>query len=96
MSAAANTMTTFEGAKAAEGGMLYKGMLCQPIIDKCEGCERTREFEGVNYCTSYPQPAAKWELGACNFATHVRAEVEAAGKVKINPLKASKRAARGR
>lgn len=69
---------------------------CFPIIDKCEGCERTKEFEGQKYCTSYPDPSKKWANGVCNFATHVRASVDKEGKVKVNPLKASKRAARGR
>jgi hypothetical protein len=35
-------------------------------------------------------------LGVCNFATHVKASVDKQGKIKVNPLKASKRAARGR
>lgn len=86
---------SFEGAVMSEEGMLYNGFVCQPIVEKCDGCERTKGFEGNTYCTSYAQPAARWAMGACNFATHVKAEMEG-GKVKINPLKASKRAARGR
>jgi len=72
------------------------GVECFPIIDKCEGCERTKEHEGVKFCASYPNPARKWAHKVCNFATHVKAEVDKTGKVKVNPLKASKRAARGR
>jgi hypothetical protein len=72
------------------------GIECHPIIDKCQGCERTKEVEGATYCTSYPLPERKWAQKVCNFATHVKLEVDKGGKVNINPLKASKRAARGR
>lgn len=69
---------------------------CKPVIDKCEGCERTKEFEGQKFCSSYRDPSRKWAHGVCNFATHVKATVDTSGKVKVNPLKASKRAARGK
>nr|WP_244147330.1 PxxKW family cysteine-rich protein [Desulfonatronovibrio hydrogenovorans] len=80
----------------ASSGCSFKDGFCLPVVEKCEGCDRTKEFEGKIYCNSYPDPEAKWDHGACNFATHVQAVVDKAGKVKINPLKASKRAARGR
>jgi len=91
-------MTTnfFEGAVKTEEGLSFNGFILQPIADKCNGCQRIAEFEGEKYCKSYPQPAMKWVHGACNFATHVKAIVDKSGKVKINPLKASKRAAHGR
>lgn len=76
--------------------MTVNGVECFPIIDKCEGCERAKEYEGVKFCGSYPSPERKWAGKVCNFATHVKAEVDKTGKVKVNPLKASKRAARGR
>ena len=63
----------------------------QSIVEKCEGCERVVEVESTRYCRTYAEPAAKWKLGLCNFATHVKSEVTAA-KIRINPLKASKRA----
>ena len=74
--------------KTAEG-VVVNGFVVSPIIDKCEGCDRIREFEGENFCS-----ASKWSGGRCNFATHVKVQVAAAAKV--NPLKASKRAAKGR
>jgi hypothetical protein len=72
------------------------GVECHPIVEKCQGCERTKDVEGVTYCASYPMPERKWAQKVCNFATHVKLEVDKGGKVNINPLKASKRAARGR
>jgi len=84
---------SFPEATMTPDGMLYNGTLFQPIIDKCEGCGRVREFEDARYCSSYPLPTAKWSLGLCNFSTHTR--VSAGVQAKVNPLKASKRAAKG-
>ena len=81
---------TLVGAVKTEQGVEVKGMLMQPVVEKCEGCDRIREFEGENFCSSYASPASKWSGGRCNFATHVKVQVAAAAKV--NPLKASKRA----
>ena len=63
----------------------------KPVIDKCEGCERIVAEEGVKYCQSYLNPAAKWRLGLCNFATHAKPEITVT-KIRVNPLKAAKRA----
>jgi hypothetical protein len=89
----AKNIQTFPGAVLAEGGMKYNGAVFQPVVDKCEGCGRISEFEGGKYCSSYPMPAAKWSMGNCNFSTHARATQ--AAQAKVNPLKASKRAAKG-
>ncbi len=86
----------FEDAVKTDQGLEFKGFVLQPIVEKCEGCERVAVHEGESYCSSYPNPASKWHRGGCNFATHIKAEMDKSGKVKINPLKASKRAARGR
>lgn len=63
-----------------------------PIIDRCNGCDRVIERNENKYCKTYALPESKWKLGICNFATHEKLEV-AVSKVKVNPLKASKRAA---
>lgn len=83
------------GAEMTAEGLKYKGVILQPAVEQCEGCERLVPIEGQKYCPSYPVPAVKWAKGVCNFATHVRASVDSTGKTKINPLKASKRAAHG-
>ena len=79
--------------KTAEG-VVVNGFVVSPIIDKCEGCDRIREFEGENFSSSYASPASKWSGGRSNFATNVKVQVAAAANV--HPLKASKRAAKGR
>ncbi len=66
----------------------------RPIIEKCEGCERIVEDAGTQFCRSYLQPEAKWRIGICNFASHVKPEIKVI-KVRINPLKAAKRASKG-
>jgi len=63
----------------------------KPIIEKCDGCERITIENKDNYCKTYANPAAKWRNGLCNFATHVKPEIKVQ-KIRINPLKASKRA----
>ena len=84
---------TLVGAVKTEQGVEVKGMLMQPVVEKCEGCDRVRTFEEQQFCGSYPNPAKKWFDGRCNFATHIKTE---SGKAaKVNPLKASKRAAKG-
>ena len=91
MSKASNV---FPGATQTPHGRTFNGARVQPAIDKCEGCGRVRDFEGAQYCSSYPMPASKWTMGNCNFSTHTRVMQAAQGKV--NPLKASKRAAKGK
>ena len=67
----------------------------QPIVERCEGCERIVEENSIKYCRTYLDPAAKWRLGMCNFATHAKSEVVQQAR-SLNPLKASKRAARSK
>jgi len=76
-----------------EAAVSYKERNFRPIVEKCEGCERIAEEEGVRYCQSYLKPEAKWRLGICNFATHAKPEITVT-KVRVNPLKAAKRASK--
>ena len=79
----------------SKSGCKYKDGACKPIVEQCEGCERIEEFNGVKYCMVFPEPSKKWKNGLCNFATHKKPEFVEASK-RVNPLKASKRAAAGR
>ena len=76
---------------SAEAKARFTGGLFNPVIDKCEGCERIVSVDKKDFCHTYISPEAKWKLGICNFATHVKPEI-ITSKIKINPLKASKRA----
>ncbi len=74
-------------------GCSYNGGLCHEVVEQCNGCNRTTEHSSAWYCTACPEPARKWQHGNCNLATHVAA-AGSKKQAKINPLKASKRAAR--
>lgn len=63
----------------------------KPIIEKCDGCARIVEEGSEKYCKTYANPEAKWRNGLCNFATHAKPEI-IVQTVRVNPLKASKRA----
>jgi len=74
-------------------GCGFNGGACHTIVEQCEGCDRAREFATGTYCMNFPDPAIKWRRGNCNMATNIKVEEKVQGP-KINPLKASKRAAR--
>lgn len=78
---------------ASKASVNYSDGRFQPVIDKCNGCGRIVNQDGVEYCNSYLYPEAKWKLGLCNFATHAKPEINVV-KVRINPLKAAKRASK--
>ena len=74
-----------------QAAMTYSERSFQPVVEKCEGCERIVEEAGTQFCQSYLKPESKWRLGICNFATHAKPEIKVT-TVRINPLKAAKRA----
>lgn len=74
-------------------GCSFFGGSCKPVIDKCEGCAKIITYNSENYCSSFPDPASRWQNGTCNMATHIKRDVEQIKK-KINPLKASKKGIR--
>ena len=87
-------MSPLQNAVKTAEGVCVNGFVVDPCVEQCTGCERVREFEEQQFCSSYPNPASKWAGGRCNFATHIK--VASAAQAKVNPLKASKRAAKGR
>jgi hypothetical protein len=74
----------------AKAGCTFNGGRCLTVLDKCEGCGNVREFPAGQFCAVFANPASKWTLGRCNFATHLKSEAKKEEK-KLNPLKASKR-----
>lgn len=71
-------------------GCSYKSGICHKIVEQCDGCNRSAEFSSGWYCAACPDPSLKWKNGNCNLASHITSSSSAV-KVKINPLKASKR-----
>lgn len=88
-------LKNLEGCMQKQAAVNYSDGRYKPIVEKCEGCERIVEDSGTRYCQSYLNPAAKWKLGFCNFATHAKPEI-AVAKIRINPLKAAKRASKSK
>lgn len=73
-------------------GCVFPGNTCQTIVEDCEGCDRITEGSIGKVCSTCPSPALKWEDGLCNFATHRKVEITSEQQ-RVNPLKASKKAA---
>jgi hypothetical protein len=65
------------------------------VVAECEGCDRIVEGTIGQVCSLAPSPSHKWAGGLCNFATHRKVEIKIE-ELKINPLKASKKAAGGK
>ncbi|MDR3320653.1 MAG: PxxKW family cysteine-rich protein [Desulfovibrio sp.] len=88
-------MIDLKNAVKTADGVTLNGFLLSSVVEQCSGCDRVRGFEEQQFCSSYPEPISKWTGGRCNFATHIKAQASTAA-TKMNPLKASKRAAKGR
>lgn len=78
-----------------KNGCSFNGGQCYPVVEQCEGCERVLNLPQGKYCAAVPNPQVKWRIGSCNLATHVKRATTKEQELKINPLKASKRKARG-
>jgi hypothetical protein len=58
-----------------------------PIVKQCIGCEN---IEG-EFCRTWATPAAKWRVGVCASATHVKPETKAAEqKIRVGQQKQKK------
>jgi len=76
----------------AKKGCIFEGGSCQAIVEECQGCERIVKGTIGEVCSVAPSPKQKWVGGLCNFATHRKIEIQSV-EAKVNPLKASKKAA---
>ncbi len=79
----------------------YNGTSCFPVTEEClsgdeeKPCSHIVELPKGKYCTKFPNPENRWARGRCPLATHIKMDFSAPLEKKLNPLKASKRAARG-
>lgn len=74
-------------------GCTFVSDSCELVIEQCEGCDRIVEGTIGPVCSVAPSPKHKWSGGLCNFATHQKVEVKTE-QIRVNPLKASKKAAK--
>jgi hypothetical protein len=87
--------TTLPGTECTFAGKekcTYPKGECQQIVEECTGCDKIAEGVQWQVCSAYPEPGKKWQGGICNAASHVKVEVKS-DVAKVNPLKASKKAA---
>jgi len=87
-------MENFSGSNMLnQGEYAATAKLKQPIIDRCKGCSRVDQF---GFCSTFVIPEKRWpadENDKCFLADHIALGVKKGQK--INPLKASRRAAKG-
>ncbi len=60
----------------------------KPIVDKCAGCSH---IDG-QFCSIWVSPTAKWRLGNCPSATHIKLGIhEPEQKVRVGQQKQKKK-----
>ena len=92
----ATTKKGFECSFMKKGGCIHAPANdCHEIVPQCEGCAHVFTLGAKKYCKAHTEPAAKWKFGPCNLGTHVVRKLGDVAK-KVNPLKASKKAAAGK
>ena len=78
-----------------KSGCSYNGGKCHPGTESCAGCSNLEDLPAGQFCRIFAEPALKWNAGNCNMASHIQGDRSQEVTVKkVNPLKASKRAAR--
>ena len=75
-----------------KAGCSYNGGKCHHHRRELRRMHQDARVPAGKYCSSFPYPAQKWQNASCSMATHVK-KAQKAEEQKINPLKASKRAA---
>ncbi len=91
-----NCLTIKKGVECvfmSKKGCDFNGGTCHEVLEDCQGCDRSQEFKTGVFCLSVPDPSVKWRRGSCNLATHLKEVAKERGPM-LNPIKASKRAAR--
>jgi hypothetical protein len=91
-----------KGKGHEQGHCTFIGGQCKKIIEACLQCKYVEKSTAGNvkddYCLVYMDPSAQWALGKCSMYVNpeeVRKQEEEQKKMK-NPLKASRRKAKGR
>lgn len=87
--------------KHPDGSCTFNEGSCKKILEACLQCEfvdKTSAGSGLDcYCLVYMDPLALWKRGKCPMFVDPEAEIakKEEGK-RMNPLKASRRRAKGR
>ena len=77
-----------------KSGCSYIAKTCFPIVEeKCTECKNVESFNEKKYCKSYMNPELTWKTGCGLNTARILTKEEVK---KINPLKASKQASKGK
>jgi len=58
----------------------------RPVVEQCLGCDRI--MKETERCSAFAFPDAKWRLGPCSMATHIKADTaKGAEKVRVGQQK---------
>jgi len=64
------------------------GSPARPVVEQCLGCDRIVKEADVQHCAAFAFPDAKWRLGTCSMATHIKADTgKSAEKVRVGQQK---------
>jgi hypothetical protein len=89
------TLKSLDPAVLAKMPLTLSGNPAHKVVDQCVGCAHVQDIGETKFCKAYADPASKWQFGSCNLGTHVVRKL--GGEVKkVNPLKASKKAMKGK
>jgi hypothetical protein len=69
------------------------GSTARPVVEQCLGCDRIleeKETDGQR-CSAFAFPDAKWRLGNCSMATHIKTETAKTDKVRVGQQKQKKK-----
>lgn len=90
-----------EDKKHPKGFCSFNDGSCRKIVEACHQCKYVDKIDSKQlnecHCLVYMDPSALWKFGKCPMYVNpeeVKAKAEA--EKKLNPLKASRRKAKGR
>jgi hypothetical protein len=66
----------------------------RPVVEQCLGCDRILKDKGTDgqRCSAFAFPDAKWRLGPCSMATHIKSDTaKGAEKVRVGQQKQKKK-----
>jgi len=87
--------------KYPDGVCTFNDNHCSKIVDRCGGCKYIEKTDIGDWCLVYMNPSIVWEYSSLNVGCPMYVNPEEIQKKieeekKINPLKVSKRAKKGR
>jgi hypothetical protein len=60
----------------------------RPVVEQCLGCDRILKEADSQRCSAFAFPDAKWRLGNCALATHIKVDTgKGAEKVRVGQQK---------